>query len=140
MENPSQLLMKLSLAELKFIRGHLNIHQMYKPYVERGEMTKASWSPMHENLLIRVEDEIRRQFPNCPQWSPYGQFDAILKGLKELDQMTTANATKTIRLTDEQYSLLTDLFSSIADLDLQEHCDDSEEFDSLWDAVLDADD
>ena len=107
---------------------------------ERGEMTKASWSPMHENLLIRVEDEIRRQFPNCPQWSPYGQFDAILKGLKELDQMTTANATKTIRLTDEQYSLLTDLFSSIADLDLQEHCDDSEEFDSLWDAVLDADD
>ena len=54
--------------------------------------------------------------------------------------MTTANATKTIRLTDEQYSLLTDLFSSIADLDLQEHCDDSEEFDSLWDAVLDADD
>ncbi len=47
---------------------------------------------------------------------------------------------KTITLTDQQHSLLLDLFSSIADLDLQEHCDDSSEFDSLWDAVIDAKD
>ena len=45
---------------------------------------------------------------------------------------------KTITLSDQQHSLLLDLFSSIADLDLQEHCDDSSEFDSLWDAVIDA--
>jgi len=45
---------------------------------------------------------------------------------------------KTITLSDQQHSLLVDLFSSIADLDLQEHCEDSTEFDSLWDAVLDA--
>ncbi len=45
---------------------------------------------------------------------------------------------KTITLTDQQHSLLLDLFSSIADLDLQEHCDDSSEFDALWDAVIDA--
>ena len=47
---------------------------------------------------------------------------------------------KTITLTDQQHSLLLDLFSSIADLDLQEHCDDSSEFDALWDAVIDAQD
>jgi len=45
---------------------------------------------------------------------------------------------KTITLSDQQHSLLVDLFSSIADLDLQEHCDDSSEFDSLWDAVIEA--
>ena len=44
---------------------------------------------------------------------------------------------KTITLSDQQHSLLVDLFSSIADLDLQEHCEDSTEFDSLWDAVID---
>mgnify|MGYP003132845695 CR=1 FL=1 len=47
---------------------------------------------------------------------------------------------KTITITDQQHSLLCDLFSTIADLDLSEHCDDSSEFDSLWDAVIDAKD
>ena len=42
-----------------------------------------------------------------------------------------------ITLTDQQHSLLLDLFSSIADLDLQEHCEDSAEFDALWSAVID---
>ena len=42
-----------------------------------------------------------------------------------------------ITLTDQQHSLLLDLFSSIADLDLQEHCEDSDEFDALWSAVID---
>ena len=50
----------------------------------------------------------------------------------------TNSMNKTITLSDQQHSLLLDLFSSIADLDLQEHCDDSSEFDSLWDAVIDA--
>ena len=45
---------------------------------------------------------------------------------------------KTITLSDQQHSLLLDLFSSIADLDLQEHCDDRNEFDALWDAVINA--
>ena len=44
---------------------------------------------------------------------------------------------KTITLSDQQHSLLLDLFSSIADLDLQEHCEDSDEFDALWSAVID---
>ena len=50
----------------------------------------------------------------------------------------TNSMNKTITLSDQQHSLLVDLFSSIADLDLQEHCDDSSEFDALWDAVIDA--
>ena len=50
----------------------------------------------------------------------------------------TNSMNKTITLSDQQHSLLVDLFSSIADLDLQEHCEDSSEFDSLWDAVIDA--
>jgi len=45
---------------------------------------------------------------------------------------------KTITLSDQQHSLLVDLFSSIADLDLQEHCEDASEFDTLWDAVIEA--
>ena len=47
---------------------------------------------------------------------------------------------KTITLSDQQHSLLLDLFSSIADLDLQDRCDDADQFDSLWDAVIDAKD
>ena len=41
-----------------------------------------------------------------------------------------------ISLTSEQYDLLTDIFSSAADLDLPPTED--ENFNSLWDAVLDA--
>ena len=44
---------------------------------------------------------------------------------------------KQITLTDQQHSLLLDLFSSIADLDLQERCEDADEFNGLWDAVID---
>ena len=52
--------------------------------------------------------------------------------------MYNKSMNKTITLSDQQHSLLLDLFSSIADLDLQEHCDDANEFDALWDAVIDA--
>ena len=41
-----------------------------------------------------------------------------------------------ISLTSEQYDLLTDIFAAAADLDLPPTEDDK--FDSLWDAVLDA--
>ena len=41
-----------------------------------------------------------------------------------------------ISLTSEQYDLLTDIFSAAADLDLPPTED--ENFNSLWDAVLDA--
>ena len=41
-----------------------------------------------------------------------------------------------ITLTSEQYDLLTDIFSSAADLDLPPTEDDA--FDSLWDAVINA--
>ena len=43
----------------------------------------------------------------------------------------------TITLTSAQHDLLTDIFSSLADLDLPPVED--ENFDSLWDAVLNAD-
>ena len=68
--------------------------------------------------------------------------DSSQSGLIPLDFCVilchTNSMNKTITLSDQQHSLLVDLFSSIADLDLQEHCDDSSEFDALWDAVIDA--
>ena len=65
----------------------------------------------------------------CPQIPQMGDFCVYNKSMN-----------KTITITDQQHSLLCDLFSTIADLDLSEHCDDSSEFDSLWDAVIDAKD
>lgn len=44
----------------------------------------------------------------------------------------------TLQLSQDQYTLLTDLFSTIADLDLQETSEHCDQFDKLWDAVLDA--
>ena len=41
-----------------------------------------------------------------------------------------------ITLTSQQYDLLTDIFSSLADLDLPPAEDDA--FDSLWDQVINA--
>ena len=52
------------------------------------------------------------------------------KNMKFNDQFT-------IQLTSRQHDLLTDIFSSLADLDLPPAED--ENFDSLWDAVLNAD-
>ena len=52
------------------------------------------------------------------------------KSMKFTDQFT-------ITLTSAQHDLLTDIFSSLADLDLPPAEDD--QFDSLWDAVLNAD-
>ena len=43
----------------------------------------------------------------------------------------------TIQLTSRQHDLLTDIFSSLADLDLPPAEDP--EFDALWDLILEAD-
>ena len=51
------------------------------------------------------------------------------KGMKFTDQFT-------VTLTSRQHALLTDIFSSLADLDLPPAEDD--QFDSLWDQVLNA--
>ena len=68
--------------------------------------------------------------------------DSSQSGLIPLDffviLLYIKSMNKTITLSDQQHSLLLDLFSSIADLDLQERCEDSSEFDALWDAVIDA--
>ena len=52
------------------------------------------------------------------------------KNMKFNDQFT-------IQLTSRQHDLLTDIFSSLADLDLPPAEDD--QFDSLWDQVINAD-
>ena len=51
------------------------------------------------------------------------------KGMKFTDQFT-------VTLTSQQHDLLTDIFSSLADLDLPPAEDD--QFDSLWDQVINA--
>ena len=75
---------------------------------------------MRNHELVDSSQSGLRTVDFCPIWYYYNSMN------------------KTITLSDQQYSLLCDLFSSIADLDLQEHCDDSSEFDSLWDSVIDA--
>ena len=44
----------------------------------------------------------------------------------------------TLELTNKEASLLNDLFTAIADLDLNEHLEDEDDstFDSLWDKVV----
>jgi len=45
---------------------------------------------------------------------------------------------KQITITDNEFDVLTDIFSSIADLDMDEILTDDVTFDQLWDKVLDA--
>ena len=45
---------------------------------------------------------------------------------------------KQITITSEEFDVLTDIFSSIADLDMDEILTDDVTFDQLWDKVLDA--
>ena len=62
--------------------------------------------------------------------SPMVGIFVYYKNMKFNDQFT-------ITLTSAQLDLLTDIFSSLADLDLPPAEDD--QFDSLWDQILDAD-
>ena len=45
---------------------------------------------------------------------------------------------KQIIITDQEYDVLTDIFASIADLDMDEVLTDEVTFDQLWDKVLNA--
>ena len=45
---------------------------------------------------------------------------------------------KQITITDNEFDVLTDIFSSIAELDMDEILTDDVTFDQLWDKVLDA--
>ena len=45
---------------------------------------------------------------------------------------------KQITITDNEFDVLTDIFSSIADLDMDEILTDDVTFDQLWDKVLNA--
>ena len=46
---------------------------------------------------------------------------------------------KQIIITDQEYDVLTDIFASIAQLDMDEILTDEVTFDQLWDKVIDAD-
>ncbi len=46
---------------------------------------------------------------------------------------------KQIIITDQEYDVLTDIFASIAELDMDEVLTDEVTFDQLWDKVIDAD-
>ena len=45
---------------------------------------------------------------------------------------------KQITITSEEFDVLTDIFASIADLDMDEVLTDEVTFDQLWDTVLNA--
>tara|TARA_B100001250_G_scaffold410823_2_gene438053 strand:+ start:1614 stop:1775 length:162 start_codon:yes stop_codon:yes gene_type:complete len=40
-----------------------------------------------------------------------------------------------LELTGKEISLLAEIFSNVAELDLQEHYDEEGEFDALWDKI-----
>ena len=44
-----------------------------------------------------------------------------------------------INLSSEQYEMLLEMFNFIADMNLYDEDDSEQQFDELWDAVLDAD-
>ena len=46
---------------------------------------------------------------------------------------------KQITITENEFDVLTDIFASIAELDMDEVLTDEVTFDQLWDKVIDAD-
>ena len=131
--------MDLNLNQLKFIRGVLSLKRCYKPYEDRGELNTpkgALWNDDLENLFIQVEAEIMRQYPNCPPWSPYGSFDAIIKESKKLNAKMAQN-----KLTQDDWNLINAVFSSAAALDVDTRLDDDgdftvDQFSQVWDKVI----
>ena len=87
----------LNLKQLKYLRGVLSVAKMYEPYEKRGDANlcpKGSlWNEDQEDLFIQVEAAIQRQSPNCPPWSPYGQFSTIIKESKKLSLKMTGQLT-----------------------------------------------
>jgi len=131
--------MDLNLNQLKFIRGVLSLKRCYKPYEDRGELNTpkgALWNDDLENLFIQVEAEIMRQYPNCPPWSPYGQFSTIIKESKEFNRKMTQKT-----LTQDDWNLINTVFSSAAALDVDTRLDDDgdftvDQFSQVWDKVI----
>ena len=131
--------MDLNLNQLRLIRGMLSLRRCYKPYEDRGDCNtpKGSlWDDDMEDLLIQVEAEISRQYPNCPPWSPYGSFSSIIKESNKLNAKMTQN-----KLTQDDWNLINTVFSSAAALDVDTRLDDDgdftvEQFSQVWDKVI----
>ncbi len=130
----------LNLKQLKYLRGVLSVAKMYEPYEKRGDANlcpKGSlWNEDQEDLFIQVEAAIQRQSPNCPPWSPYGQFSTIIKESKKLNLKMTGQLTK------EDFDLIAQVFSSAASLDIDSRLVEDgdtthDHFSSVWDKVID---
>ena len=130
----------LNLKQLKYLRGVLSVAKMYEPYEKRGDANlcpKGSlWNEDQEDLFIQVEAAIQRQSPNCPPWSPYGQFSTIIKESKKLNLKMTGQLTK------EDFDLIAQVFSSAASLDIDTRLVEDgdtthDHFSSVWDKVID---
>ena len=130
----------LNLKQLKYLRGVLSVAKMYEPYEKRGDANlcpKGSlWNEDQEDLFIQVEAAIQRQSPNCPPWSPYGQFSTIIKESKKLNLKMTGQLTK------EDFDLSAQVFSSAAALDIDSRLVEDgdtthDHFSSVWDKVID---
>ena len=131
--------MDLNLNQLKYIRGVLSLKRCYKPYEERGDTNVPKgilWNDDVEDLLIQVEAEIKRRFPKCPPWSPYGSFSTIIEESNKLNAKMTQN-----KLTQDDWNLINTVFSSAAALDVDTRLDDDgdftvEQFSQVWDKVI----
>ena len=130
----------LNLKQLKYLRGVLSVAKMYEPYEKRGDANlcpKGSlWNEDQEDLFIQVEAAIQRQSPNCPPWSPYGQFSSIIKESNKLNAKMSKN-----QLTQDDWNLINTVFSSAAALDVDTRLDDDgdftvEQFSQVWDKVI----
>ena len=131
----------LNLKQLKYLRGVLSVAKMYQPYEERGDANlcpKGSlWNEDQEDLFIQVEAAIQRQSPNCPPWSPYGQFSTIIKESSKLNEKMT-NKT----LTQQDFRIIQLVFSNAAALDVDTKLVDDgdftyDQFSAVWDKVID---
>jgi len=131
----------LNLKQLKYLRGVLSVAKMYEPYEKRGDANlcpKGSlWNEDQEDLFIQVEAAIQRQSPNCPPWSPYGQFSTIIKESSKLNEKMT-NKT----LTQQDFRIIQLVFSNAAALDVDTKLVDDDEFtydqfSAVWDKVID---
>jgi len=130
----------LNLKQLKYLRGVLSVAKMYEPYEKRGDANlcpKGSlWNEDQEDLFIQVEAAIQRQSPNCPPWSPYGQFSSIIKESNKLNAKMSKN-----QLTQDDWNLINTVFSSAAALDVDTRLDDDgdftvDQFSQVWDKVI----
>ena len=131
----------LNLKQLKYLRGVLSVAKMYEPYEKRGDANlcpKGSlWNEDQEDLFIQVEAAIQRQYPNCPPWSPYGQFSSIIKESRKLNEQMTSKA-----LTKADFDLINLVFSSAAALDVDVKLVDDgdtthDHFSDVWNKVID---